>query len=264
MSYSKQVLREFYNPNETRPQPQFTRGPLGFDTGMPGGGRNIGGGGGGGLPPTGVKPLIGGTIGLIGSGIGAIRNIFRRPAGGDTGDTGGGGGGGGWGGQPLPPAQPPAPAAPRPNTSFFRDFVDLVKQLKQLGIIGVIVSAPIAAAGWIKGRAGAVDSTLDDQINKMPLPTQTKEWLKKHKYIVLVYLFLVGGSVEILRRNWPKIQKAITNRRVAAEIKEALDAGDEELARVILFDAIEDEGVNISRLRTRLSDNDFDRLLRDM
>lgn len=264
MSYSKQVLREFYNPNETRPQPQFTYGPLGFDTGMPGGGRNIGGGGGGGLPPTGVKPLIGGTIGLIGSGIGAIRNIFRRPAGGDTGDTGGGGGGGGWGGQPLPPAQPPAPAAPRPNTTYFRDLGWMIQQLRRLLTITGIGGAAAFVADKIVGGFIKADKKADETIDKLPVSPKQKVFLKKHKYIIMVYLVLMGGSLEILRRNWPKIQKAITNRRVAAEIKEALDAGDEELARVILFDAIEDEGVNISRLRTRLSDNDFDRLLRDM
>lgn len=95
------------------------------------------------------------------------------------------------------------------------------------------------------------------------LPDLHKEWLEKNGLIVFISIGLVAGTAEAARRLTPRIMKVFRNRRITNEISEALDAGDETMARTILLDAIEDENINLSAIRRRLGDDDYERLYRD-
>lgn len=251
MSYSKQVLRELYDPN--RPEPKFTYGPMGFDTGMPGAGRNIGGGGaGGGLP--GFGRLVGGTVGLIGTGIGALRDYIRRPGFGGSGiggGTGGGdtGGGGGTGGD-------------KPGGNFIsRQLGNLIRGVMVgIGAVGGAIGGTIVGAQYIWGKT---EETIHSFIDLLPLKPEHKEWLKANTMVVVVGIAAVAGTAEAARRATPRIMKVLRNRRIASEISDALDAGDETMARTILLDAIEDENINLSAIRRKLGDEDFERLYKD-
>ena len=104
---------------------------------------------------------------------------------------------------------------------------------------------------------------LDQVIDVLPLTDEQKEWLKANTLIVLIAIGLTAGTAEAARRLTPRIMKVLRNRRIAAEIGEALDAGDETLARTILLDAIEDENINLTAIRRKLGDDDYERLYRD-
>ncbi len=104
---------------------------------------------------------------------------------------------------------------------------------------------------------------MDKLINAWPLSDEHKEWLKANMLLVVMSVGLLVGSAEAARRITPRIMKVLRNRRISAEIGEALDAGDETMARTILLDAIEDENINLSAIRRRLGDDDYERLYRD-
>jgi len=273
MSYSKEALREFYD-NKRRPDPMVQIPPA-----IPGAGAT----GGTLRPARGVAGLIGAGIGAIGSLVSPILNPsvkgfqepgtggprrashgpvpgFRQPSTGGPNRGGRGprqpgtGGSGGSGGRPI-----------RDAIDLFGSFGRMLKSLAGLLRVG----GALGGLAWLWGAGGRAVKKANEETDKIIdnaffLSKGAKETLKKNKAILLAFLVLAGGSAELLRRSMPKIKRVLTNRRIAAEIEEALDAGDEDLARTILFDAIEDEGINLSGLRRRLSPSDYQKLYRDM
>lgn len=119
------------------------------------------------------------------------------------------------------------------------------------GAGGAFAAYKLLKAGW------------DKFIDSLPLSEENKKWLKANMGIVIGAIAITAGSIEAARRVTPRIMKVLRNRRIAAEIGEALDAGDETLARTILLDAIEDENINLSAIRRKLGDDDYERLYRD-
>lgn len=119
------------------------------------------------------------------------------------------------------------------------------------GAGGAFAAYKLLKAGW------------DKFIDSLPLSEENKKWLKANMGIVIGAIAITAGSIEAARRLTPRIMKVLRNRRIAAEIGEALDAGDETLARTILLDAIEDENINLSAIRRKLGDDDYERLYRD-
>ena len=140
----------------------------------------------------------------------------------------------------------------------------LAKTVRYLGnkILGVGVGI---GGVWIGFKLFVKESKefLDKLINALPLSDEHKEWLKANMLLVVMSVGLLVGSAEAARRITPRIMKVLRNRRISAEIGEALDAGDETMARTILLDAIEDENINLSAIRRRLGDDDYERLYRD-
>jgi len=116
----------------------------------------------------------------------------------------------------------------------------------------------------VLGALSALKGAYDKAIESLPLPEGQQAWLKVNVTIVLILIAVFAGSVEAMRRATPRIMKVLRNRRIADEIGDALDAGDETMARTILLDAIEDENVNISAIRNRLTDEEFERLYKDV
>ena len=133
----------------------------------------------------------------------------------------------------------------------------LGKPLRQIAIMfaagagGAFAAYKLLKAGW------------DKFIDSLPLSEENKKWLKANMAIVIGAIAITAGSIEAARRLTPRIMKVLRNRRIAAEIGEALDSGDETMARTILLDAIEDENINLSAIRRKLGDDDYERLYRD-
>ena len=186
---------------------------------------------------------------------------FRQPSTGGPNRGGRGprqpdtGGSGGSGGRPIV----------KDAIELFGSFNRMLKSLALVlgvGGLGSVIAWSLGAGRRVVERANEETNKIID--NAFFLSEGAKETLKNNKAILIAFLVLAGGSAELLRRSMPKIKKVLTNRRIAAEIEEALDAGDEDLARTILFDAIEDEGINLSGLRRRLSPSDYQNLYRDM
>jgi len=122
----------------------------------------------------------------------------------------------------------------------------------------------VGAYGAWKLFAKEITETWSNFVRGIPgLSDSHRDWLGKNGLIVLISIGLVAGTAEAARRLTPRIMKVLRNRRITDEIGEALDAGDETMARAILLDAIEDENINLSAIRRRLSDDDYERLYRD-
>jgi len=235
MSYSKEVLKEF----------QAREGGGGGGVVRIGGFRPGTSVGAGRVPFTGknINPNVRMGLNYLYKNLGGITGVMGKPP--QTPGGGGGSGGGSGGGK-----------------RFIRDSLsDLISGIRKgLGIFG---TGALIAIGVYKYVTREGKRILDQVIDALPLTGKQKEWLKANTMIVIIAIGLTAGTAEAARRITPRIMKVLRNRRIAAEIAEALDAGDETMARTILLDAIEDENINLSAIRRKLGDDDYERLYRD-
>lgn len=160
---------------------------------------------------------------------------------------------------PPPPAQTRPPLVPIQRLGFLGRTIKYLSD-KLLGVGATIGGLWIGFKLFVKESKEAIGNLIDS----LPLSDEHKEWLKANMLLVVMSVGLLVGSAEAARRVTPRIMKVLRNRRIAAEIGDALDAGDETMARTILLDAIEDENVNLSAIRNRLSDEEFERLYKDV
>lgn len=162
-------------------------------------------------------------------------------------------------------APPPPPAQIRPPLVPIQRLGFLGRTIKYLA--NKLVGVGVTLGGlWVGFKLFVNESkeAIGNLIDSLPLSDEHKEWLKANMLLVVMSVGLLVGSAEAARRVTPRIMKVLRNRRIAAEIGDALDAGDETMARTILLDAIEDENVNLSAIRNRLSDEEFERLYKDV
>ena len=230
MSYSKEVLKEF----------QAREGGGGGGVFRIGGFRPGTSVGAGRVPFTGknINPNVRMGLNYLYKNLGGVAGVMGKPP-----QTPGGGGGSGGGSG----------------------------KFNILWKIAQVLSIPLSfLAGKIAGGIAGVITIYEilkriynKAIDSLPLSEENKKWLKANMGIVIGAIAITAGSIEAARRVTPRIMKVLRNRRIAAEIGEALDAGDETLARTILLDAIEDENINLSAIRRKLGDDDYERLYRD-
>jgi len=232
--HSKKVLKEF----------QSEKGGGGGGVVRIGGFRPGTSVGAGRVPFTGknINPNIRMGLNYLYKNLGGIAGVMGKPP--QT-PGGGGGSGGGSGSGPI-------------KGFFARRLENLIAGVTSgLGLIGVV-------GGAVYFAITKADETADKTIQGIPfLPQKQKDWLKANTMVAVIAIVLAAGTAEAARRLTPRIMKVLRNRRIAAEIGEALDAGDETLARTILLDAIEDENINLSAIRRKLGDDDYERLYRD-
>ena len=231
MSVSKDVLREF----------QAREGGAGVGGAFRIGGLNPGTSvGAGRVPITDKNKNIRMGLEYLYKNLGGVAGVMGKPP-----QTPGGGGGSG--------------SEPIQKLGFLARTIRYLGD-KLLGV-GVILGG---IWGGYKLFIEESKKALGNLIDALPLSDEHKEWLKANMLLVVMSVGLLVGSAEAARRLTPRIMKVLRNRRIAAEIGDALDAGDETMARTILLDAIEDENVNLSAIRNRLSDEEFERLYKDV
>jgi len=78
---------------------------------------------------------------------------------------------------------------------------------------------------------------------------------------ILLILLLSGLGFVTVKGLIPRIKRALENRETINNIKVALAENDQEMARAILIDAIEDQGINLSMVKRNFSEREFSRLM---
>ena len=78
---------------------------------------------------------------------------------------------------------------------------------------------------------------------------------------ILLILLLSGLGFVTVKGLIPRIKRALENRETINNIKVALAENDQEMARAILMDAIEDQGINLSMVKRNFSEREFSRLM---
>ena len=244
--HSKEVLREFQMfPSRVDDRPTAYLQP---PTAIPGAGAT-----GGTLRPG------KGIAGLAAAGLALLSGKGKTTIPPGTGGPRRGGGFGGRGGKPTPPGTGGGSGSEK---GFVRRNIDKLV----LGVVGAVGGAVGLAIGIVEAGKRIfkeIEKVLHNIIDLMPLKKEHKEWLKANTMVVVIGIAAVAGTAEAARRATPRIMKVLRNRRISAEISKALDAGDETLARTILLDAIEDENINLTAIRRKLGDDDYERLYRD-
>lgn len=176
---------------------------------------------------------------------------------------GGGGGAGGFlpgfgGGSKPPSTTPPTPGpSPGPSPGSGGGFFKRIRQARKIlmataffGALATFICASLALNSKFKSMPETKKKNICDSIAELIL--------------TILAVFLAGGlSMVAIRNIIPRIKRAFANRESIKNIIEALDMDDEETARNILFDAIEDQGIRLTSVKRALGSYDYQRLLDD-
>ena len=222
--HSKEVLREF----------QAREGGGGGGVVRIGGFRPGISVGAGRVPFTGknINPNIRMGLDHLYKNLGGIAGVMGKPP-----QTPGGGGGSG-----------------RSGGGFFKRIKQTYQALKAVSFLGTLGIAVCAALA------------LSPKFREMTKMEQDNICYKVSQYILYTLAVFVAGGLSIvaIRNIVPRIKRALSNREAIKNIIEALDMDDEETAREILHDAIEDQGINLSSVKRALSPYEYQRLMDDM
>lgn len=82
--------------------------------------------------------------------------------------------------------------------------------------------------------------------------------------VILLFLIMTGVGIFSVKSLIPKIRKALRDRKTINSLRIALDAGNDRLAQAILISSIEKQGVNLSLIKRRIPEQDFERIIRSM
>ena len=82
--------------------------------------------------------------------------------------------------------------------------------------------------------------------------------------VILLFLIMTGIGIFSVKSLIPKIKKALNDRTTIKSLRIALDTGNDKLAQTVLIDAIEKQGVNLSLIKRRIPEQDFERIVRNM
>ena len=82
--------------------------------------------------------------------------------------------------------------------------------------------------------------------------------------VILLFLIMTGVSIFSVKSLIPKIRRALKDRSSIKALRIALDTGNDKLAQAVLIDAIEKQGVNLSLIKRRIPEQDFERIVGGM
>lgn len=160
--------------------------------------------------------------------LGGVAGVMGKPP-----QTPGGGGGSGGG--------------------FFRKIKQTYHALKAgaiLSVLGIAVCAALA---------------LNPRFRELTKMEQDDFCHKVSQYILYILAVFVAGGLSIvaIRNIVPRIKRALSNKEAIKNIIAALEVDDEETARTILHDAIEDQGIRLTSVKRALGSYDYQRLMDD-
>ena len=212
-------------------------------------------------PPTAIPGAgaTGGTLrpgkgiaGLAAAGLALLSGKGKTTIPPGTGGPRRGGGFGGRGGKPTPPGT--GGGSGRSGGGFFKRIKQTYQALKEVAILSSL------------GLAVCAVLALSPKFREMTKMEQDNICYKVSEYILYILAVFVAGGLSIvaIRNIVPRIKRALSNREAIKNIIEALDMDDEETAREILHDAIEDQGINLSAVKRALSPYEYQRLMDDM
>lgn len=126
-----------------------------------------------------------------------------------------------------------------------------------------IIQNPVKA---VKAGAAVTDAAFDYTAAKvlkdLGFSDEQILWVQDNSGKIMAGIAATGIAATQAPKLLGSIKSMAKNRRIMNEIKIALDAGDEELARTLMVDAIEDEGVSLSTIKRKLTAGQFDQLMR--
>lgn len=126
-----------------------------------------------------------------------------------------------------------------------------------------VIQNPIKAG---KAAAAVTDAAFDYTAAKvlkdLGFSDEQILWVQDNSGKIMAGIAATGIAATQAPKLLGSIKSMAKNRRIMNEIKIALDAGDEELARTLMVEAIEDEGVSLSTIKRKLTAGQFDQLMR--
>ena len=145
----------------------------------------------------------------------------------------------------------PRTAKPTKSEAF---FVNMIRGLKNKALLlGGLGTGAMAALHNLGTAWNIVDTGIDLIIRMLPLPTGVKDFLRNNTLAVITVMAAAGVSHKQILKMPGRVRRALKNKETMGEIEDAIDMGDEELARQILFDALQNEGMTIRYVRNKLS-----------
>lgn len=142
----------------------------------------------------------------------------------------------------------PVPAAPRAPGAVSRLGKALNSKLGRWGLLGTA-----AAVAWLN-----IDNIADAIVRfLMPGPSWLKDFLINNTLAVVA----VGLGLGVFRRDIMRIpgriRRTFKNKAIINDIKSSLELDDTEMARKILFDAMEMEGLSLGVVRDKLNASEW-------
>ena len=130
------------------------------------------------------------------------------------------------------------------------------------GAIWVIKNPREAAKAAYAVTDSAFDYAVARILKDLGFSDEQILWVQDNSGKIMAGIAATGIAAAQAPKLLGSIKSMAKNRRIMKEIKVALDVGDEELARTIMIDAIEDEGVSLSTIKRKLTAGQFDQLMR--
>ena len=107
-----------------------------------------------------------------------------------------------------------------------------------------------------------VDSFLERLLKNLGFSDSQVEWVKNNTGMIMAGVLATGATASQTPRLIRSVKRWTKNKSIMSDIKTALEMGDEELARAIMIDAIEDDGFELSQIKRKLTAGQFDQLVR--
>lgn len=107
-----------------------------------------------------------------------------------------------------------------------------------------------------------VDSFLERLLKNLGFSDSQIEWVTNNTGMIMAGVLATGAAASQTPRLIRSVKRWTKNKSIMSDIKTALEMGDEELARAIMIDAIEDDGFELSQIKRKLTAGQFDQLVR--
>lgn len=166
--------------------------------------------------------------------------------------------------RPLPKPTP-QPPAPRGMLSRAIDVATKFKHIKKIvkytvggGLIADLATGDYFDKTWemimwlVNKSAGWARNMGPDW---MP------DWFYDHIFLIVTLSAGAGIAFRPGSALYRAVRKMLRNRDTVREITEALDVGNHELARMVMFNALANEGADMTAIRNSLSESDYRSLI---
>lgn len=106
------------------------------------------------------------------------------------------------------------------------------------------------------------DSVFKSWMTSLGFSEAQIEWVTNNTAYILAGILATVTAASNAPRLIRSMKKISKDRTIMKDIKVALEMGDEELARTIMLDAIEDDGFELSTIKRKLTAGEFDQLVK--
>ena len=166
--------------------------------------------------------------------------------------------------RPLP-KQTPQPPAPRGMLSRAFDVATKWKSIKKIVkyTVGGGLIADVATGGYFDKTWEAVMWLVNKSTRwaRELGPDWVPDWFYDHIFLIVTVSAAAGIAFRPGSVLYRAVRKMLRNRDTVREITEALDVGNHELARMVMFNALANEGADMTVIRDSLSEREYRMLI---